>query len=72
VPTIVQLLSQDYRTVVNCKELINAARDNDKIDKVIVAEANALIATWVEPEFQLKLVNFLQGLAKARKAKAKL
>lgn len=32
IPAIGKLLATDYRTLVNCKELINAARDNNRIE----------------------------------------
>ena len=35
VPAIGKLLKMDYRTLVNCKQLINAAKDNKKYEEVL-------------------------------------
>jgi len=32
IPAIGKLLATDYRTLTNCKELMNAARDNARIE----------------------------------------
>lgn len=32
VPAVAHLLKSDYRTIVNCKRLINTAKDNTKLD----------------------------------------
>ena len=69
IPAIGKLLATDYRTLVNCKELINAAKDNARIEKVISREAKALVDTWMEEEFPAKLANFVKSLKSMKKAK---
>ena len=64
VPAVRKLSETDYRTLINCKSLMNAARDNDKINKALEEEAVALVDTWCHPEFAPK---FKAYLAKALK-----
>ena len=67
IPAIRQLLNTDYRTLVNCKQLINAARDNQKIEEQISREAQALCDTLNDPEFLPKFITFVQKALKVRK-----
>lgn len=62
IPTITKLLATDYRTLINCKELINAARDNQAIEAAITREARALVETWLEEDFPPKLMKYMYGL----------
>lgn len=66
IPAIGKLLATDYRTLVNCKELMNAARDNERIEQAITREARALVETWLDEEFPPKLMAFMQSLAAAK------
>lgn len=59
IPAIPKLLATDYRTLVNCKELLNAAKDNAKIEETAAREATALCDTWKDPEFAPKLMRFM-------------
>lgn len=68
IPTITKLLSTDYRTLVNCKELINAAKDNAAIEATITREARALTETWLEEDFPPKLMKYMSNIKKAKKA----
>ena len=59
IPALTKLLATDYRTLVNCKELLNAAKDNTRIEQTINREARALVDTWMDEEFPPKLANFM-------------
>ena len=59
IPALTKLLATDYRTLVNCKELLNAAKDNSRIEQTINREARALVDTWMDEEFPPKLANFM-------------
>lgn len=73
VPTIGKLLATDYRTIVNCKALINKAEDKQKIDQVMEDEAQGLVDTWLDPEFPQKLQKYMMMLMEAKtKNRAKL
>ena len=69
IPAIGQLLNTDYRTLVNCKELINAAKDNARIEETINREAKALVDTWLDPAFPPKLMKFMQSVMSKSKKK---
>ena len=62
IPTLTKLLATDYRTLVNCKELLNAARDNQRIESTIIREARGLVNTWLDEEFPQKLMKFMMQL----------
>ena len=59
IPAIPKLLATDYKTLVNCKDLINKAKNNDKLDQVIHVEAKALVDAWLDPEFGAKLAAYM-------------
>ena len=69
IPAIVKLLDTDYRTLVNCKELINAARDNARLDQTLTREAKALVDTWMHEDFPPKLMKFMQSVMRSAKPK---
>lgn len=69
IPAINKLLATDYRTIINCKELINAARDNSRIEETINREARALVETWLDEDFPPKLINFMQSVMSAKENK---
>lgn len=60
VPTIGKLLATDYRTLVNCKKLINFSKDSERTEKAIRQEGKMLVASWMEDDFPAKLYTFLQ------------
>ena len=66
IPALNKLLATDYRTLVNCKELINAAKDNARIEQTINREAKALVDTWLEEEFPPKLAKFVQSFKRPK------
>lgn len=66
IPAINKLLATDYRTIINCKELINAARDNSRIEETINREARALVETWLDEDFPPKLITFMQSVMSAK------
>ena len=75
IPTLAKLCATDARTLVNCKELINAARDNARIEQTIVREARALVETWMEESFFAKMASYVQsnvGEKKKKKPEPKL
>jgi len=51
--------------------LLNAAKDNARIEQTISREARALVETWEDPEFPPKLMNFMKSVM-AKKPQAKL
>ena len=72
IPAIGKLLATDYRTLVNCKELLNAAKDNARIEQVITREARALVECWEDENFPPKLVKFMQSFQKTKQPEPKL
>ena len=66
IPAITSLLGTDYRTIVNCKELMNAARDNSRIEQTINREARALVETWMDEDFPPKLMEFMMSVMNAK------
>ena len=69
IPAVKKLVATDYRTLVNCKQLINKAKDNDKIEAVIHDEARKLVASWLDDEFPPKLMMYMQSLREKREGK---
>ena len=62
-----KLAATDYRTLLNCKQLMNAARDNATFEATVVREARALVETWLDEDFPPKLLKFMQSLKKNKK-----
>lgn len=58
-PAITKLLSNDYKTLVNAKRLINAAKDNKKIEETLELEGHALLNSWLDDEFPVKLAGYM-------------
>ena len=52
---------------LNCKQLMNAARDNATFEATVVREARALVETWLDEDFPPKLLKFMQSLKKNKK-----
>lgn len=69
IPAIPKLLATDYRTLVNCKELLNAAKDNARIEETASREAVALVDSWKDPDFPPKLMKFMASVMSAGKKK---
>lgn len=67
IPSINKLLATDYRTLVNCKELLNAAKDNAALESTILREGKALVDTWMDEDFPPKLMKFMQSVMKSKK-----
>ena len=63
IPAIGKLLATDSRTLWNCKELINAARDTTRMEQTITREAKALCETWLDPEFPPKMASYIQSIS---------
>jgi hypothetical protein len=57
---------------VNCKTLLNKAKDNDKLDAVIKSEARGLVDVWMDDDFPMKMAGYMMKLKEMRKRKAKL
>jgi len=53
---------------MNCKALINAAKDKEKVDRILYEEAKTLVDFWTHPDFASK---FSEYLAKAITKKSK-
>ena len=69
IPALPKLLATDYRTLVNCKQLMNAAKDNEKLENVFANEARALVDAWMDEDFPPKLMRFMQSVMKSAKPK---
>ena len=69
IPAIPKLLSSDLRTLVNCKSLINASRDEAALELAITREAKALVDTWMDEEFPPKLMKFMQSVMGKKRPK---
>ena len=65
IPALTKLLATDYRTLVNCKELLNAAKDHARIEETIDRENRALVETWLDKEFPPKLETFMKSVMSA-------
>lgn len=69
VPPIIQLCNTDYRTLMNCKALMNAAKDNVGIEKALKVESLALVANWTHPDFVAKFQAYLNKSISTRSKK---
>lgn len=72
IPAVKKLLTTDYKAIVNCKEVLNAAKDNEKLEYVIHLEARKLVEMWLDEDFPPKLMQYMMSLQKAREAKPKI
>ena len=72
IPAIGKLLATDYKTLINCKTLLNKAKDNAKIEKVIYDEAKTLVDIFTDEEFPPKMMAYMMSLREKREPKAKL
>jgi len=63
VPAIGKLLATDYRTLTNCKTLMNQAKDSQAHHQALEREGTALLNTWLDPNFPEKLQMYLMKLA---------
>ena len=70
IPTIGKLLATDQRTLENCMQLINAARDNDRLDATIWRELKLCLDNNMDPDFIPKMIEYMQSTLGSRKAKA--
>lgn len=59
VPSIGKLLETDYRTLVNSKQILNFAKEQDRVEKIIRYEGRKLVETWMEEEFPGKIANYM-------------
>ena len=66
VPAITKLLATDYTTLVNCKRLMNAAKDSKKLKETIDVEGHGLLNSWLDEEFPPKLLNYMMSLKSAK------
>lgn len=62
IPTLGKLLATDYKTLVNCKSLLNKARDNEKLETVIFDEAKTLVNIWSDEDFPPKIMTYMMNL----------
>lgn len=72
IPQVKQLLQTDYSTLVNCKRILNAAKDNKSFEAALDVEGHGLLNSWLDPEFNGKLKNYMQKLAAQKSQRAKL
>lgn len=59
IPAVKSLLQTDYKTIVNGKEVLNAAKDNAKIEQTIHFEAKRLVDMWLDEDFPPKLMKYM-------------
>ena len=72
IPAIKKLLATDYKTLVNCKSLLNKAKFNAKLEQVIYDEAKALVEHWQDEEFPAKMMAYMMSLREKKGPMAKL
>lgn len=60
------MLQTDYRTLINCKRLINVAKDNKKLEEVLEIEGRGLLATWLDEGFGDKLKIYMKTLSQKK------
>ena len=61
IPVLPKLVANDVKTMVNAKRLLNkGVNSRDKQIDVIKREAQALVDTWLDPEFPLKLIAYYE------------
>ena len=67
--TLQQLLKTDQRTLENCMGLMNAARDNDRLDAAIWRELKMCVDNNMDPDFLPKMAVYMQKtLRKGKKS----
>ena len=59
IPTIAKLLATDQKTLENCMGLLNAARDNDRIDATIWRELKKAVDNNMDPTFFPKMQAYM-------------
>lgn len=59
IPQIKKLLATDYTTLVNCKRILNASKDKKKFEDTLEVEGHGLLNSWLDPEFNGKLVTYM-------------
>lgn len=73
IPTIGQLLNTDQRTLENALSLINAARDNDRLDAAIYRELKKCVDNNMDPDFVPKMKMYMaKTLGKKKNQQPKL
>ena len=70
IPTIGKLLATDWRTLENCMQLMNSARDNDRLDATIWRELKLCLDNNMDPDFIPKMIEYMQSTLGNRKTKA--
>jgi enoyl-CoA hydratase/carnithine racemase len=59
-PVIPRLLKYDYRTLTNMMEQLNYTKDMSNIEAVTKREGKALVATWADPAFMVKMMAYMK------------
>lgn len=72
IPQIKKLLSTDYTTLTNCKRIMNAAKDHKKFEETLEIEGHGLLNSWLDEDFNGKLITYMQKLASQKAQRAKL
>jgi enoyl-CoA hydratase/carnithine racemase len=72
IPEIATLLATDYGTLVNCKKLMNAAKDKKSFEAALEVEGHGLLNSWLMPSFPENIVGYMMRLAVEKKQRAKL
>ena len=52
--------------MVRCKTLLNFAKNNEKIEAVLVKEGDELVNAWMDPTFPKKLGKYMMSLMQKR------
>jgi len=71
IPAVTKLLKTDHATIANAMDLINLAKDNERIEAVTRREAAASATKWKDPNSLAVMLQYIQGLREAAMAKKK-
>jgi len=71
IPAVTKLLNTDHDTIANAMDLINLAKDNQRIEAVTRREAAASANKWKDPNSLAIMLQYIQGLRQAAMAKKK-
>ena len=69
VPAIGQLLATDLFTLTNCKRLLNEAKDQKAFEETLDREGKALLASWMDPQFLVRLKAYLKKVSDKKKVR---
>lgn len=62
IPGVEKLLATDYQTLINCKKLMNEARNTKHMEEHLDRESEGLVSSWLVPGFQNNLKSYMKSL----------